>query len=347
MARILVIRLSAIGDVAMTIPVIYSLAIRYPQHEYIILSREFLKPLFGQMPQNVSFRGVNFSPESEYRGIKGLNKLYNQLKEMRIDYVADLHDVLRTKYLCLRFFLSGSKVAVINKGRIGKWRLVRRFCKVFRPCKTSFSRYATVFKKLGFEVHSDFHSIYGEDKVDITPFLSITGTKKEEFWIGIAPFARHIGKIYPLKFQEQIVAYFASQPQVKVFLFGGGEREEEVFNSWKSKYPSLVSLIHKLRIDRELALISHLDVMLSMDSANMHLASLVNVPVVSIWGATHPYAGFMGWNQSPDNVVQVDLPCRPCSVYGKKPCHRLDYACLNRIKPDKVIEVVEKILYKN
>lgn len=104
MARILVIRLSAIGDVAMTIPVIYSLAIRYPQHEYIILSREFLKPLFGQMPQNVSFRGVNFSPESEYRGIKGLNKLYNQLKEMRIDYVADLHDVLRTKYLCLRFF---------------------------------------------------------------------------------------------------------------------------------------------------------------------------------------------------------------------------------------------------
>ena len=89
---------------------------------------------------------------------------------------------------------------------------------------------------------------------------------------------------------------------------------------------------------------SHLDVMLSMDSANMHLASLVATPVVSVWGATHPYAGFMGWNQNPENVIQIPLECRPCSIFGQKACLRGDYACMNRIAPETIVEQIEKNL---
>ena len=89
---------------------------------------------------------------------------------------------------------------------------------------------------------------------------------------------------------------------------------------------------------------SHLDVMVSMDSANLHLASLVNTSVVSIWGSTHPFAGFMGWNQSHDSVVEVDLPCRPCSIYGNKPCLRGDWACMQNISPEVVVEHIERIL---
>ena len=88
----------------------------------------------------------------------------------------------------------------------------------------------------------------------------------------------------------------------------------------------------------------HLDVMVSMDSANMHLASLVATPVVSVWGATHPYAGFMGWNQKMDNAVQLNMRCRPCSIFGNKPCQRGDYACLTAIKPDVIINKVEENL---
>ena len=97
-------------------------------------------------------------------------------------------------------------------------------------------------------------------------------------------------------------------------------------------------------LKEELSLIYQLDVMISMDSANMHLASLVNTPVVSIWGATHPYAGFMGWNQRIDNAVQIDLPCRPCSIYGKKPCYRNDFACMNQITPETIVEKVNHII---
>ena len=89
---------------------------------------------------------------------------------------------------------------------------------------------------------------------------------------------------------------------------------------------------------------SHLDAMVSMDSANMHMASLVNCPVVSIWGATHPYAGFVGWGQKEENFVQLDMPCRPCSIYGSKPCLRGDYACLSGIAPEVIADKVENLL---
>ena len=343
MARILIIRFSALGDVAMTVPVVYSLATQYPQHEMVVLSRAVMQPLFQELPSNVQFWGVRLE---DYKGFGGLNRFYSELKAKRFDYVADFHNVIRTKYLCLRFRLSGIPVASICKGRAGKQKLVRRFRKILEPQKNSFQRYADVLSALGFSVGLEFSSIYGQGKGDFTQIKSVTGIKENQKWVGIAPFAKHKGKIYPLELQEQVVAHFAVNPEVKVFLFGGGKEEEEVFNRWTVKYPTIVSLIGKLNMQTELDLMSHLDVMLSMDSANMHLASLVNIPVVSVWGATHPYAGFMGWRQLPENTVQAEISCRPCSVYGQKPCFRKDYACLTMITPMQVIEKIEKIIGK-
>ena len=89
---------------------------------------------------------------------------------------------------------------------------------------------------------------------------------------------------------------------------------------------------------------SHMEVMLAMDSSNMHLASLTGTPVVSIWGATHPAAGFLGWNQKPEDCIQLDMNCRPCSIYGKKKCIYSDYRCLTGIDPDIVFSKVKKYL---
>ena len=87
--------------------------------------------------------------------------------------------------------------------------------------------------------------------------------------------------------------------------------------------------------------------MLTMDSANMHLASLVGTPVVSIWGATHPNVGFYGFRQDPNNDVLIDLVCRPCYVFGNKPCANSEqYACMNRISETSVIDKINNILDK-
>ena len=340
MARILIIRFSAIGDVAMTVPIVHSLALQYPELEITVLSRAALQPIFNEMPSNVQFLGADL--KGEHKGIAGLNKLFKTLAQYKFDYVADFHDVLRSKYLGLRFKLNGTPVATVFKGRAGKRKLVRRKNKVFVRQKSLFQRYTDVLENLGFPISANFDSIFGEDRGDFSKIKEVVGDKRQK-WLGIAPFAQHKGKIYPIDKMEQVIAHLSKEDRVKIFLFGGGSKEKQVFDEWVKKYPSVMSMIGRLDMEKELILMSYLDLMLSMDSANMHLASLVNIPVLSVWGATHPYAGFLGWKQLPTNTIQIeDLNCRPCSVYGQKECFRKDYACLNRIDPQTIIDRIER-----
>lgn len=343
MANILILRFSALGDVAMTLPVVHALATQYPQHRITVVSRDRWSALYDRMPANVTFLGVDL--RKEYAGWKGLRALYRRLSGEGFDYVADLHDVLRSKYLRWRFLLAGARVAHIRKGRSGKRRLARRRNKIFAPQPTSFERYAAVLERLGFPVRLAFRSLYGEGKGDLTPLLSLTGPKGTNRWIGVAPFAAHRGKIYPEDRMEQVLSRLARHSRLRVFLFGGGPQEVICLKKWEERYPNVVSVAGRLKMDGEIALMSQLDVMIAMDSANMHLASLVHIPVVSVWGATHLYAGFMGWGQDESTVIQEDLPCRPCSVYGNKPCWRGDYACL-QIAPERIVKCVEQILNK-
>ncbi|MDR1865269.1 MAG: glycosyltransferase family 9 protein, partial [Bacteroidales bacterium] len=325
MANVLILRFSAIGDVAMTVPVIDSLARQRSGNSYTVVSQDFLKPLFDGCPDNVRFIGINL--KTDYRGIAGMFRLYGHLSQFRFDMVADLHDVLRTKLLRFLFRCSGLKVRHIRKGRKEKRRLTARRNKQFRPLKSSTERYADVFRALGLPAEVRFRSVFASGKGDFSRIEAFTGVKSGK-WTGIAPFAKHQGKIYPIDRTERIIAHFSQKGDTTLFLFGGGSREKEILEKWSVLYPHTVSVAGKLKMSEELILISHLDVMLSMDSANMHLASLTATPVVSVWGATHPHAGFYGYRQLPQNAVQLSLSCRPCSVYGNKPCYRKDVACL-------------------
>lgn len=254
-------------------------------------------------------------------------KLFRELEKKKIDQVADLHLVLRSIEMDCYFKLKGKKVAFINKGKIEKMRLTRTNNKKRIPLKSSIERYRQVFEKLGYDASPDFISLFPVKE------------KKEETWIGIAPFARHRGKIYPFEKMEEVVRRLNGKPDTRIFLFGGKD-ECALLNAWAKKYERVESKAGQLSFPEELLLINNLNVMLSMDSANMHLASLVNTPVVSVWGATHPCAGFLGYNQTAGNAVQVEMECRPCSVYGNKPCRYGSYDCLNGIDPETIVEKV-------
>jgi len=343
MSKILIIRFSALGDVAMTVPVIYSLAVNFPMHEITVLSRQPFKPLFQQLPDNIHF--VSADLNGKHKGIAGLNLLFNELKTEKFDYVADFHSVLRSHFLRLRFILAGVSTASIEKGRLDKKRLTQKNGKKLVPLKSSFTRYYEVLEKLGFEFNVNFDTIFRSETPEIPEITTQIGRKDDLKWLGIAPFAKHKGKIYPLELQEKVIEHFANDGRLKVFVFGGGEVEKNIINNWTKTYPTITSMVGKLNLTQELQLMSQLDMMFSMDSANMHLASLVNTQVVSVWGATHPFAGFMGWNQSTENTIQIDLFCRPCSIYGQIPCYRKDYACLYQITPENIINHIEKALF--
>ena len=329
MKKLLIIRFSALGDIAMTVPVVHDLAVQYPDLEITMLSRPMAEPLFEQLPKNVHFLAADL--KGRHKGMLGLERLRKDYHLEDFDYIADFHNVIRTICLRLDNQLRGQHVAVIDKGRKGKRALTRQKNKVFVQQANSFERYAKVLEQLGFPIKPQFV------KLDYSTFC---GTQKStnETWIGIAPFAKHPAKVYPLEKMEQVIKALSERKNTKVFLFGGGEEEKRQIAELCGKYPNVKTAQSQQGLKGELALMGQLDVMLSMDSANMHLASLVGTRVVSIWGGTHPYAGFLGWNQKESDCVQLDLPCRPCSVYGNKPCHRGDYACMKGITPEQIIE---------
>lgn len=343
--HILIMRFSAMGDVAMTVPVVRSLAQQYPQLRITVLSKPFARPFFEGLAPNVGFMGADL--KGEYHGLKGLNALYRRLVAKNFTAIADFHSILRSGYLRMRFNIGRYRVEHIDKHRAERRQLVAQGAAGGIVLPSSFDSYADVLARLGYPVRLEFKSIFPPEGGNLRLLPQQIGLRKVlEQWIGIAPFAAHPGKIYPTDKMEAVVAELSRlHPSSRIFLFGGGEREREVLAQWEQRYANCLDASHLLgSLAQELVLMSHLDVMVSMDSSNMHLASLVGTRVVSVWGATHPCAGFMGWGQSTDDVVQVTMPCRPCSIYGNKPCQRGGYPCLTQISPADIVRKVELIL---
>lgn len=340
----LIVRLSALGDVAMTIPQVYSVCNKYPDTTFVILTQKIASNLFVNAPANLQVCVADV--KARHKGVLGVLRLAREMNALGIDAVADLHDVLRTQLL--RFFLQcmGKPAFVIDKGRREKRQLVAQHNKCKKQLTTSAQRYANVFHRMNFHYTPTFRSIYGNHRANEALFAHITPGKSEgEQWVGIAPFAKHQGKIYPLDRMEQVVETLSRNGNVRIFLFGAGAEEAAILGAWRDKYRRVTSLADTRNgFSTELALISHLDVMLAMDSANMHLAALTHTPVVTVWGATHRYAGFLGYEVSPQLIVEQDIDCRPCSIFGNKPCHRGDYACLRQITPEQIIATLNKVL---
>lgn len=343
----MVIRSSAIGDVAMTVPVLTEVAEQYPETEMVVLTKEFCRPFFERIP-NLTIYPIDF--HGRHKGLAGLFRLYRELKEAYpgIEMVLDLHDKIYSKVLQFLYRCGGVKTFRIDKGRKAKKELTRKKNKVVKQLETTIERYANVFRDAGMELPEisrdlAFYKIaYGTGR-PVPPQLGIE--KKAEHWLGIAPFATYVGKIYPLDKLEQVIAQVVERdPSIRIFLFGGGAEEKRQAESLAAKFDkNAISVIGRFGLKEEMDLIANLDVMVAMDSSAMHMASLLGLPVVSIWGATHPAAGFLGVGQSPEDVIQVDLDCRPCSVYGHKLCWYKAgspeyYACLNRIEPERIVE---------
>ena len=334
--HILVIRLSAMGDVAMTIPVLYQLLQQNPDIQITILTQKVLAPLFEPLQRTTVYA---VETKGKHKGLTGLYKLFRELKKQyRFDAIADLHNVLRSKIISSLFKTTGIRTATIDKGRKEKKQLTRKKNKRLIPLKTSFQRYADVFSSLNVAVVlNNVQPVFAKQPLPATATFLFSSTKKN---ICIAPFAKHREKMYPIEKMKLVVKELLSQDKLQLFLLGGGKNEITILNDWEKEFPGVINLAGKYSFREELAIISHMDMMISMDSANMHLASLFGVPVVSVWGATHPFAGFYGWGQPADNAVQIDLYCRPCSVFGNKPCYRGDHACMEWLTEKMIFEKV-------
>ena len=333
--HILVIRFSSMGDVAMTVPVLKNLLVQNPTVKITVVSNAFFEPLFMGL-ERCSFYPVYLN--ERHKGFRGIFRLFNELnKSNQFDAIVDLHSVLRSHLLSLFFKMSGVAIAQLDKGRSEKKALTRKENKVFISLTAMHERYASVFRKIGISFRLDLDKfIYKKQEIpNSLKNVYLSGKKI----IGVAPFAQFNEKTYPIEKMKILVSQL-TEANYTVLLFGGGKLESDVLDQWEKDIFSAFNVSGKYSFKEELSIISNLDRMISMDSANMHLASLFNVPVISVWGATHPFAGFNGWGQSEKNIVQLDLDCRPCSVFGNKSCHRGDHACMKGISEQMIYEKI-------
>jgi ADP-heptose:LPS heptosyltransferase len=339
--RLLVIRTSAMGDVALLTPVIKGMREQYPEVEILIITRPVFKPFFS------SIEGLTlFFPDlkKRHKGFWGILRLFKDLnRQSRIDHVVDLHDVLRSKLLSFFFRISGVPVSVIDKGKRQKRFLISGKKKT--RLKHSVKRYCDVFASAGFPVEPS------KDKC-IIPSLKIQSSdlvnkgKQDELNIGIAPYAKHKLKMWPESNMVELLRLISGSHKCIFWLFGGMEDSEKL-NQLQTKIPGSTNLAGKLSLEEELSFMSKLDLMIAMDSSNMHMAALVGTKVISIWGGTDPLAGFSAWMQPDDFSIRIpveELTCRPCTIYGKGECKRGDFACMNWLTPEIVFQKIEKLV---
>ena len=340
--NVLVIRLSAMGDVAMTVPVLRVFRATYPDVKLTVLTREFFAPMFSDI-ENLEVYPADVN--GKHKGFLGLTRLANELNKRGINEVADVHNVLRSNVLKTLFSLRGIKTVQIDKGRSEKKALTRSKNKVFKPLKTTHQRYADVFSALGYPIDLTTHKF--PKKQSLTPeILSITqnSTKK---WLGIAPFAQYDSKTYPLELMVEVIEALDKENKFEIFLFGGGKREMDILNNIESKYKNVTNIVGKLSFNDELKLIGNLDAMVAMDSGNAHLAAMYGVPTITLWGVTHPFAGFMPFAQPIENAILPNLAKYdqiPTSIYGNKVPSGYEKV-MYTIKPETVVEAVNKVSF--
>jgi len=333
------------GDVAMTVPVLRALVLQHPEVKITVVSRPFFQPFFEGIP-NVNFFGVDL--KERHKGFFGLFRLFSDLRKLDIDSVADLHNVLRSKVVRTLFALSGKKVAATDKGRAEKKVLTSLTNKFFAPVKPMIERHVDTFNQLGFSIDLA-NPKFPEKAILSDEILKIIGeipTFVGMNWIGIAPFAQYESKVYPFDLMQQVIDDLAKNKNVKIFLFGGGPTEIQKLNQLQKNHENVMVVAGKLSFEAEIQLISNLDVMLSMDSGNSHIAAMLGVKVITLWGATHPFAGFKPFNQPDDFCLTSDraqFPLLPTSIYGNKKVEGYDEV-MRTILPEKIVFSIQSQL---
>ena len=337
---VLVTRFSSLGDVAMTIPVLYDVCRANPDVRFVMATQPWPATMFVDAPDNLTV--VDVDVRGRYKGLWGMVRLARKMvRHYGIDAVADLHDVIRSWMVDAVMWSKGVRRARIDKGRAEKSALIKG--KRREQLTTTHERYRRVFEQLGLDAPDRFTRLFDGKPLPDSPLVPVKD--REEHWIAVSPFASHPGKVYPMELMTEVIGRLSAIENTHIFLLGGGKAEKLALRPLAKRWPNVMSLAEvKHAFLDEFALLSRCDVMLTMDSANMHLASLVGLPAVSVWGATHRWAGFLGYKQRAANIIEQDLPCRPCGVYGENKCRFGDYRCLTGISPDRIVARVKYVL---
>jgi len=321
----------------MLTPVVAGLSKAYPDDRFIVVALKPLSALFYGLG-NVEYCEV----KEDVKHLSGLWNLSKQLAAYKPAMVLDLQDDLRTRVV--RFMLRRQRVpaVVIRSVKREQRALMRSGHSLGLPLKPEAERYSETMLEGGLQP-AEVPSLISVNHEAAARVEQVFG-KKQGRWIGIAPFAKYQSNMLPYKTMKEVIAYFAEQPDTRVFLFGAGRVETEMLRQWSSLWPNVESVTNHLALDGELELMRKIDGLLCMDSANQHLAALVGCKMLSIWCGTHPMMGFAAKGLNAADILSLPVSCRPCSVHGTNSCKYRNFAC-KALTSEMIAERFEKLLH--
>lgn len=340
--KVLVQRYSALGDIIILLPILQQLKLDYPELKIAFASKPLVAPFFNDL--DIEF--IPIDHKGKHKGLRGLRRFAKEIEEQfGPDIIIDAHMVLRSMVVSRSFQLSGRKVYSIRKDRPARKRFLKAAAEGREPLMQISRLHLENFQRAGFDLN------FNRESIPIAPFSL---DEEIKLWfeerkalqnIGIAPGSKHLSKTWPNEKYLEVMKGLKSKDR-HFFLFGGWDEHDTLDKLGRESGCSYSVMAGKFSLDQESALCKELSVFISNDSSNMHLAAWSGCPVVSIWGGTHPDAGFAPYMNEAHMVALGDdeLGCRPCSVFGTGECSRGDFACLHHLDSQSVLQKVNSIL---
>ena len=322
--KILVIRLSSIGDIVLTTPVLRSLRQGQPSAEIHFLTKKAFLPLLQHNP-NVD-RVIAFEGD--------LHATLRTLRAESYDFILDLHNNLRSLLIRLRLPLVAAAVYPKDTLRI---KLYTRFRIGRLPARHTVARYAVALRKLG--CHLDEGSL----DFPLPDAARLLAGQLIQRHFTRMPIAVALGGNFATKrWPKEHFAALLQQLGTPVILLGGPAERADA--EWIASQLQQQCLVAAGEYDLLLsaALMAHCGRAITHDSGFMHIGVALGVQLYTLWGSTVPELGFGPYKTEHARILQVqNLACRPCSKLGHAACPLGHFKCMRDLSPAMVLDVIQ------
>ena len=363
--KILLIKLSAVGDVVHTIPVLNKLRRRYPMAQLDWLVTPAIAELLRHHPaitRIIEFEREAWSTPWRLAPFASYGRLAAKLRAASYDLVVDMHGQFRTAALTLatgaparigfdrprarvwdaspRKFPEQARKHAWQGAREGSWLAYTHHIPVPTLDLHAVDRYLNVGPILGLDSEpADFSFPIPQSAVSrVEALLAEHGADRAEIVI-MAPGTIWETKHWGTEKFAEMAGHFLSKGLAVILI--GSRRERVVCEEVAALAPGAIDLAGMTSLSELAALIRRSAISVTNDSGPMHLAVALDRPVVSIFGPTDPV--WIGPYRRADAVLHADLECSPCYLRKLKHCH-YDHACMHSVSAPAVIERVERIL---
>lgn len=316
--KILIIRLSSLGDILLTTPLIRTIKKKYPQ----IIIDFLLKGEYSDLLKNNPH--INeILPYSKASNNQPINQSSNH---SNYDLIIDLQNNLRSRKITSKLQVPTVR---FKKYSFRKFLLVKTKINLMKNLPSIPIRYA---ETIGLELDKEDLEIISDKQPD----KNLVGLKN---LIGICPGAKHFTKRYPIEYHKQLCKLLLEN-DFNVVLFGG-KIDKNICAEIADEIPKVINLQNEDDILQTVSDMKLCDIIICNDSGLMHVASSLNKKLITIFGSTIKEFGFMPYNCKNSIIIEnQNLNCRPCSHIGRSSCPKSHFKCMRDIKPEDVFKVI-------